>query len=857
MDRSRTHSLSADDVVSALNSSSQGLSQDEVQARLAQYGPNILERRAPVSRWQILLRQLKSSVVLLLGVAAVAAFAFDEIIEGFAILIVLVVNTLIGFFMELSSVRSMEALVKLGRFQTTVLRGGQVHKIAAEELVPGDIVLVESGDRLAADMRVIEAARLQSDESALTGESLPCDKDIPAVPSEAGLADRSSMLHKGCLVTEGSGKAIVVNTGMDSELGHITALVEEAKEAVTPLEKRLEKLGTQLLGVIVLITSFIVCIGILRDYPIFLMVEVGIALAVAAIPEGLPVVATIALSRGLMKMARCNALVRELSAVETLGSTTVICTDKTGTLTENKMVATRILHRKGEMERRNDGSWSPSHSDASDLLRTAALCSNVSYDGSQLHGEPTETALIEACLDVGSDVLAIRNSYPERRREPFDSDIKMMATYHQAADGSILVAVKGAPEAIFNCSLSDTEKEKWEQKNQELAAEGFRIIAFAEKNVSSADEDPYSQLNFLGLMALYDPPRADVKDAIQQCKKAGIKVVMVTGDQAPTAIYVARKLGLTEPGEEETVTSKDFPAHKDKILRSKVVTRVAPKDKLDLVSWYQESGNIVAMTGDGINDAPAVKKADIGVVMGIRGTDVAREAADMVLLDDAFSSIVAAVAEGRVIFDNIRDFVRYLLSCNLAEVLIFFLAAVANVPLPILPLQILFLNMVTDVFPALALGVSDGDGRALERPPRPTQEGILTRRIWRGISLHASYLTAATLLAMGIARSYLGLEGEQAVTITFLTLGFSQLWHVFNLRRPRESMGCNHVTSNPYIWGALALCVVLLATSVYLPILATALHTAPISLKGWAVVCGCSLMPVAIDSVVRVFRKSL
>jgi len=854
-----SYSASADSIVAALATSSKGLALQEADERLRRNGPNALRQRRPVSHWRLFFRQLQSAVVVLLAVAATAAFAFGEVIEGSAIIVVLGVNTFIGFFMELTGVRTMEALMKMGHIQVRVMREGRIRKIPAQHLVLGDIVVVEEGDRIAADMRILEAARLESDEGALTGESLPCSKQVDAVAEGTGLADRKSMLFSGCMVTGGSGKAVVVATGMATELGKITALVEEAKEEVTPLEKRLATLATQLIGVILVITAMIAVFGILNNHPIFLMVEVGIALAVAAIPEGLPVVATIALSRGLLRMARRRGLIRKLSAVETLGSTTIICTDKTGTLTENKMVATRLVHGSGEAERGDDGRWPIDGADegsaAFPLLRAAALCTNAFWDGAEAHGEPTEAALLVACHEVGIDVTALGTRYPERRREPFESTLKMMATYHDTPGGGTIVTVKGAPEVLFERCLEQEGRGLWQEKNRQLASQGFRVLAFAEKAVSSIDDTPYDNLHFLGLIALYDPPRADVADAIAQCKQAGIRVIMVTGDQAPTALYVAKKLGLIAADENGSVTSADFPHNKEKILASNIVTRVTPKDKLDLITWHQQQGDIVAMTGDGINDAPALKKADIGVAMGQRGTDVAREAAEVILLDDAFQTIVAAVAEGRVIFDNIRDFVRYLLSCNLAEVLVIFLATVANFPLPILPLQILFLNMVTDVFPAMALGVGAGDGKALLRPPRSPREQILTNKIWRGIVIHGLYITAATLAALWLAHRYLGLDERHSVTISFLTLGFAQMWHVFNMRRLNASLIANHIVSNPYIWGALAICTALLAAAIYVPLLSFALHTVSLNTTEWGIVAACSILPVAVDALVRAAWK--
>lgn len=851
------HSRNADELMNALDSQADGLSDAEVERRRHLYGLNALHKRKRTSLLQILFRQAKNLVVGLLAIAALVAYLYGETLEATAIVAVLVVNGAIGFFMELSGVRSMEALMRMDQVRSTVIRQGRVLRVPAQDLVPGDIVAIEEGDTLSADMRVIDAARLESDESALTGESMPCAKQAEPVDEDTLLAERASMLYKGTVVTSGSGKALVVGTGMNTELGKISSLVESAEEEVTPLEKRLSSLGAQLVWVILIIVVITATLGILRGYSLLLMIEVAIALAVAAVPEGLPVVATVALSKGMLRMARRNGLVRTLSTVETLGSTTVICTDKTGTLTENKMLAARITLANGAtIERQEGGSWPKAETlDLSALVRCASLCSNASIEeDGHAHGDPTETALLIASRELGSDSSELRAQYSEKRREPFDAKRRLMATVHADSAGSLLVCVKGAPEAVFALSLSEKEQALWQKRNVELAAQGFRVLALAEKHVESSNQDPYVDLNFLGLMALYDPPRADVREAIAHCHQAGIKVVMVTGDQTPTARFVGKELGIVSDNDERVVTSKDFSENKEQVLASKLVARVAPEDKLRLISWHQERGEIVAMTGDGVNDAPALKKADIGVAMGIRGTDVARDAADLILLDDAFSTIVTAISEGRVIFRNLRDFVRYLFSCNLAEILVIFLASLANAPLPLLPLQILFLNMVTDVFPALALGMSEGDGDELKRAPRPPGEEILTPAIWGGIVGHGVLISAATLTSLAWAYGYLKMHEQQAVSISFLTLGFAQLWHVFNMRPVGVGIIRSAITRNPHVWGGLILCSVLLWMTVYVPALALPLKTSHIGTQGWLIVGICSLLPVLADLSIRGFR---
>lgn len=838
----QAYSLSISEVLESQGSSLQGLSLQEVTVRQQQYGPNRLKERPSVSLWTLFCRQLQSPVVYLLAAAGLAALIFDEWVEGWAIFAVLGLNALIGFFMERSGVQTLEALVRLGRVYAKVLRGGKVQKVRSEELVPGDLVLVEEGDRLTADMRVIEAARLESDESALTGESLPCEKAADFVKEGTILAERKSMLYNGCVVTGGSGKAIVVATGMATELGKIASLAEAAEPEQTPLERRLTKLSAQLMGVILAIAGVTTALGIYRGYSPFLMVEVGVALAVAAIPEGLAVVTTIALSKGLMRLAKENGWVKNLAAIESLGSTTVICTDKTGTLTESQMMATLVLSTGGDAQRSQEGTWQfDGNPVVKQMLRVSALCSNASLNDHEVIGEATEAALVRFCQEAGEKVITLREAYPECHRVPFNSVTKMMATYHRTEAGDVLVAVKGAPDVLCQRALQGEEREIWMRKNHELAAQGFRVLAMAEKRISAVDSQPFEGLTFLGIVALYDPPRAGVKESILLCQQAGIRVIMVTGDQAPTARYVARNLGIVEGDEEEVVTSADFPINKEKIMSSRVVSRVSPENKLDLIRWYQERGEVVAMTGDGVNDAPALKKADIGVAMGQRGTEVAREAADLVLLDDAFQTIVRAIQEGRVIFDNIRDFVRYLLGCNLAEVLVIFIASVVNMPLPILPMQILFINMVTDVFPALALGISEGKGDEIRRPPRRPEEEILTPGIWRSIGIQGVLIACATLLAFWLGYWNLAVSTRGSVTLAFMTLGFSQLWVVFSLH--------SQVYANPYIWVALGICSLLLFSAVLVPPLASVLHTEALSLFGWGTAIGCSLLPLLLSSL--------
>jgi Ca2+-transporting ATPase len=701
------------------------------------------------------------------------------------------------------------------------------------------------------------------------------------------------MFFKGTAVTRGSGEGIVVGTGMNTELGRISELVEEAEPESTPLEKRLDTLGQRLAWVTLAIAGGLVVLGIVGGRELYLVIETAIALAVATVPEGLPIVATVALARGMWRMARRHALVERLSAVETLGSTSVILTDKTGTLTENRMTVTRILYGSravdvtgtglatvGELVRdtvRVEPGDEPALREA---LEVGALCSNASLGESESNGEvtavgdPTEVALLVVAAKAGIHRERLVADLPEVREEAFDPGTQMMATVH-GSGGELRVAVKGAPEAVLdacatvregevNVDLDEATRARWEDMNDTLAADGLRVIALATKRVADPDAPPYAGLTLLGFLGLQDPPREGVREALDACRDAGIRVVMVTGDQAPTAASIAETLGLVEAGttSETLVNCRSLASletaneeERERYLRARIFARATPEQKLELIGIYQQEGAVVAMTGDGVNDAPALKRADIGVAMGRRGTQVARETADVVLQDDAFATIVAAVEQGRAIFQNIRKFVLYLISCNVSEVLVVALAWIAGAPLPILPLQILFLNLVTDVFPALAVGVSEGDPSLMERPPREATEPVLTRAHWWRIGGYGALITLAVLGAMTIALIGLDMDTRRAVTVSFLTLALSQLWHVFNMREPEAGWIRNEITRNPWVWGALALCVALLLAAVYLPPLAAVLHVTDPGTTGWTLILAASLFPLAVGQGASAMRR--
>ncbi|MEM7433609.1 MAG: cation-transporting P-type ATPase [Myxococcota bacterium] len=859
----------------------EGLSSDEAHARVARFGVNALEEFRPTSWWAIVWRQLRTFLVLLLLAAAVLSFALGDQLEGVAILAVIVINTMIGFVTELRAVRSTEALRSLGSTETTVRRDGSVTRLSAENLVPGDILLLEGGDIVTADARILSASRLSLDESTLTGESIPVEKGPSALPPQTILADRANMLFKGTSATKGTAEAVVVSTGMNTELGRITALVQTAPDRRTPLEERIDSLGVTMGWLCIALVVAVAILGAIGGKDTTELVKTGIALAVATVPEGLPIVATLALARGVLRMARRNALLEQLSAVETLGSTSVILTDKTGTLTENRMTVTEVVVA--------DASSHPApaplarsavdvalKSETSRLLTAAALCSDASIDeidGQEVQvGDPMEVALLRALDQAGLDRAGALRDNPRLAEEAFDPEIKMMATLHRC-DAIGRVIVKGAPEAVMTASshvstgngaveLDRGLTQLWRTENQRLASAGLRTLAVAEKTTDSLT-DPYRDLVLLGLVGLSDPPRSEVAEAIRHCRSAGIEVVMVTGDQGPTADHVAAAVGLIEEDEKgraltgtelEELLEEGEPAVRT--LRStRVFARSDPRQKLGLLSFLQGEGEVVAMIGDGVNDAPALQKSDIGIAMGKRGTQVAQEAADMILRDDRFATIVVAVRQGRIIFRNIRSFVFYLLSCNLSEIMTVGLAAALNTPLPILPMQILFLNLVTDVFPALALGVGEAGPEIMETPPRPRSEALLTSRHWARLLGYGVLMSVSVLSGLAIALIVFDMEAKRAVTVSFLILAGAQLGHVFNMVSPRSGFVANEVTRNPWVWAALVLCVGLLFASVYAPVLSEVLGTEPPGRDGWMLVLSFSLVPVLVGQGLRAVSR--
>ena len=926
-----------------------GLASDEVKKRKNTYGTNTIKQIEKDSTFSIFVRQFKSLIMLVLALAAGLSFAFKQWIDGTGILLALFINAFIGFFTELQAVRSMEALEKMDVKHTTVKRDGSHKSINAEGLVPGDVAVIESGDIVTADIRLIESNRLRVNESALTGESVPVRKQTEPMEKNTPLAERTNMLYKGTAVTEGSGFGIVVATGMDTELGGVASMVQEAEAEADPLTKRLNSLTTQLVRAIIVVAVASGAAGIIAGKELFTMIETSIALFVAAVPEGLPIVATLALARGMGRMAKRNALVRRLSAVQTLGSTNVIFTDKTGTLTENQMTLTNYSFPGGVIRisgtglstegafYQYKGYEAEGHTAEEDKkspvdprevppllagLRVGVLCNNASLSQSgkgERHavGDPMEAALLVAGKKAGLSRDVLLKDYPEEREIAFDPKLNMMATFHRikspsgpdyssgnnnektGKEGGLYQAVKGAPDAVLPRAnwvlradgsreeLTEVERNDWLEKNRSLAAEGLRVLALAERvrapgetieeatekategaRESFTPENAYEDLSFLGLIGLLDPPRKDVGEAIEVCHRAGIRVIMVTGDQQETAVAIGKELGIlskTENGEGRNIFhGRDLEDPGDlskerrkELLNGAIFCRVSPEQKLHLIDLHQGAGSIVAMTGDGVNDAPALKKADIGVAMGKRGEPVAEDAADILLQDDRFATINAAIEFGRIIFENIRKFVLYMISGNIGEILIVVAASIAGAPLPLLPLQILYINAINDIFPALALGVGPGSGRVMDRPPRDPSSPIMGRRQWAAIGVFGTIIGGAVLAGFALSLTVFDMEVERAVTISFLSIAFARLWHVFNMRDPESRLFSNQVTRNPLVWGALVLCVGLLLLAVYVPPIAGALQVVNPGKLGWLIILGTSLVPLFLGQIGLALTKIL
>ncbi|OJV21751.1 MAG: ATPase [Dyadobacter sp. 50-39] len=845
--------LSAQQVAESLKTDiSKGLSTLEASARTRRLGLNELQAEKPESVVAILVRQINSLIVWILAAAAIVSFLMGDAIDGFAVLAVILINAATGFILEFNARESMEELRKLDTTPARVIRDGHVVQIPSAKLTEGDILVLEAGDLIPADANVIQVNQLEVDESALTGESIPSVKRIEPSQADAPIADQHNRLFKGTAITNGNAKAIVTGVGQATELGKIAMLVQQAERAVTPLEDKLNSLGKVLIWITIGLATLFLIVGILRGEHTKQLLETAVALAIAAIPEGMSVVATVALAYGMLRLAERKVIVKRLSAVETLGGTNVIFTDKTGTLTRNE-ISVHLLHlptgdisvnlhadKSGKelIELVAADSSVPSSKQFELLARVGALANNAQLDAGptdyQQIGDPVEIALLRFAVATGVDLQELGESYVRKAEKAFSSDTRIMATLSQCAT-TYFISVKGAFEEISKlCDWTgDFHREHELKVSERMAADGLRTLAFAYGESKQKPADDFSgdyKLTYLGIIGFLDPPRTEVSPALQACRDAGIKVIMVTGDHPGTALNIARQVHLVDPHEQIVLTGRDlqsfdfsFESDIQKTLSCRVFARVNPAQKLELIDFYQRRGDIVAMTGDGVNDAPALKKSDIGIAMGLRGTAVAAQAAEMVLKDDSFESIVKAIGQGRVIFENIRIFIVFLLSCNMSEIFVVTFAGFINVGTPLLPLQILFINIVTDVFPALALGVGKENDRLMTSPPRDPQKPVLEAQDWQRILYYAIVITICVIGVFWYATSRLAMSQEQARTVTFYSLSLAQLLHVFNLYSQNNTFFCNEITRNKFIWQALAICIMVLLATYFIPLLSQVL----------------------------------
>lgn len=849
----QSHNADAQTICGALNTSADsGLSQKEAQLRLDQHGPNKLAEKKRKPLLARFFDQFKDVMILILLAAAAVSFIVavnghdpSEFFEPLLIVLIVVLNAVMGMVQESKAEAALEALENMSAPHARVLREGKELSIDAWRLVPGDIILLEAGDYVPADARLIQSASLQCEESALTGESVPVQKNAnEVVPEDAPLGDRINQVYSGCSVTYGRGKAVVTQTGMNTQMGRIANLIRGEKDARTPLQMKLASMGKALGFVALGACAVIFLIGLIDGMPVLDIFMTSVSLAVSAIPEGLPAIVTIVLSLGVTRMAKRNAIIRRLPAVETLGSATVICSDKTGTLTQNRMTVTRLT---------------PFNVAENELLRLSTLCCDgtVSIEnGRETHlGDPTETAIVMAALKAGITKEELNRLYPRAAEVPFDSERKRMSVAVKDGDGYTVV-VKGGVDTVLPCCVDAPENAQLEAEG--MSRDALRVLAVAVKRVSQVSEEPApeeleSGLTFIGLIGMIDPPRQEAKDAVALCRGAGIKPVMITGDHVSTASAIARELGILVDGD-EAITGVELAAMSEEDLikhveSTAVYARVSPEDKIRIVKAWQARGAIVSMTGDGVNDAPALKAADIGCAMGITGTDVAKGASDMILTDDNFATIVEAVKEGRGIYANIKKAVGFLLGTNIGEVVAVFAAILLWKVTPLLSMQLLWINLITDSLPAIALGLEKVDEDMMSVPPRPKDEGVFANGLGIKILLLGAFFGALTLIAFRIGIDATGaLAGGQ--TMAFMVLGLSQVAHSLNMRSDSSLFRTGFFT-NRYLTGAVALSFLLTALLLFVAPLRTAfgLIALPAELY-WIGLLMC-LTPIAVMEIAK------
>ncbi|MTH52683.1 calcium-translocating P-type ATPase, SERCA-type [Bacillus mangrovi] len=856
-----------------------GLSDSEVQSRYSKFGYNELEEAKKTSALLLFLGQFKDFMVLVLFGATIISAFLGEYIDAVAIIAIVLLNGVLGFLQERRAERSLEALKQLSAPQVSALREGEWVRIPSRGLVPGDIVKFTAGDRIGADVRLLSVKSLEIEESALTGESLPVQKTCGALKvQEAGLGDLTNMAFMGTLVTRGSGTGMVVATGMKTAMGQIADLLQSAGTLDTPLQKRLEQLGKILIVVALLLTALVVGVGVIQGHSVYAMFLAGVSLAVAAIPEGLPAIVTVALALGVQRMIRQKSIVRKLPAVETLGCASVICSDKTGTMTQNKMTVTDIwsegrqwkvtgtgLDLSGAFTFRDEPVLPKNEKALQQLLTFGMLCNTAHLidkeEEKRIDGDPTEGALLIAAMKAGITREGLEKKFTIIEEFPFDSSRKRMSVIAEDTAGKRFVVTKGAPDVLLSLSrhvlwenrqqhMASSHEQRIKESIESMASKALRTIAIAYKPLHGShkisQEEAERDLVFLGLQGMIDPPRPEVKQAIKECRAAGIKTVMITGDHVITARAIARQLDLLpqngkvmEGSELNRLSDEELEQIADDVY---VFARVSPEHKLKIVKALQKRGHIVAMTGDGVNDAPAIKAADIGIAMGITGTDVAKEASALVLADDNFATIKSAIKEGRNIYENIRKFIRYLLASNVGEILVMLFAMLLALPLPLVPIQILWVNLVTDGLPAMALGLDQPEGNLMNRKPRHPKEGVFARKLgWKVIS-RGFLIGGATLGAFLFIYSRDPENLAYAQTVAFSTLVMAQLIHVFDCRSEKSIFDRNPFENMYLVWAVISSVILMLAV-IYYPPLQPIFKTVPIVLRDWVLILGMASLP--------------
>ncbi|WP_369702587.1 calcium-translocating P-type ATPase, PMCA-type [Clostridium moutaii] len=840
-----------------------GLTQVEAERRLKKYGPNTIEKKKGISPVKIFFSQFNDFITWILIVATVISGFMGEKADAITILIIIIMNAILGFAQEFKTERSLETLKELASPTSRVLRNGKIKIINAQELVVGDVVFLESGDKVPADCILLSKGNFMVDESLLTGESEGVGK------SNFG---KNNSVYMGTIVIKGKGKAKVVQTGMKTEMGKIAGMLQNIEKDRSPLKEKLASLGKVLVVICIAICIIVTLTGVWRGQDKYEMFLVGVSLAVAAIPEGLAAIVTVALALGVSRMLKRNALVRKLPAVETLGCTSVICSDKTGTLTENKMTV-KALYFNGKMHKADREVFPENMT----MKKAFTYCNDFNFDIKKVHisealmGDPTETALIKAFFKDGKTLKKFMDKAERIYDIPFDSDRKMMSVIMKEGSKKVCY-VKGAPERVINrCKyildrgevklFTSSEKNKALRAVENMTSDALRCIAGAYKDSGvAAGKSLENNLIFIGIAGIIDPPRKEAKDAVLKCKLAGIRPVMITGDHKNTAFAIGKELGICKT-QSQVITGEELDKLSDRQLSSKIqqvsiFARVNPGHKLRIVKAFKAKDNIVAMTGDGVNDAPAVKEADIGICMGISGTDVTKEASSMILLDDNFTTIVAAVEEGRVIYDNIRKFIRYLLSCNLGEVLTMLLTSIFALETPLLPIQILMVNLATDGLPAIALGVDPPEGDIMKGRPRAKNESIFARGLSEKIIVRGALIGVCTVLAFVIGL-YLGFGLETARTMALCTLIISQLIHVFECRSEKHSIFQINVFTNIYLLAAVATSIAMLLCTIYIPFLQMVFHTSPLIISQWFIVLFFSGIIAFMNSLYLYFKSNI